>query len=201
MTRQRKPEHLSRRFPYKYVGRPLVAHAKLTGEVVWAWNALQSQLAAAFAFLLHPTRIGLGFSIWAAIPSDRAQRAALVAAVKEALPARSKRRGRLLWAVEQAEKLAMHRNDVIHSWGGYYAGPGGMLPSNIGSPEARVRRLESVGTRSLMTALTGDLLQLSVYVARLALEDGRSDAKPIPQKPRLRTLRLKRSPARPDWWL
>jgi hypothetical protein len=191
MAKRRKPEHLPRRFPYEHVGRPLVTHSKLTGEVVWAWNSLQTQLAGAFAFVLNPNRIGPGFSIWTALPSDRAQRDVLAAAVKETFPMRSKLRGRLLWAIGAADKLATFRNDVIHSWMAYDVGPGGMLPSNIGLPNARLRRLETIGTRKLMMSLRGDLLQLSDYVARLARDaGGNSKAAPLPRKPQLRTLKL-----------
>lgn len=176
------------RRPKREDTRQIDTHVKLVGEVVWAWNELHRSLAMAFFDILDCPNPFMGHTIWGAL-GDRQQRDILVAAV-HADGFGGPVRKRILWAVAATNKLAVYRNDFVHTAMGRGTGADGksLPPSHIGTPVSRVLRMHSVGAIRALRALKGDLTQLSEYVMRIVWKKHVPEKHPSwPRKPRLRT--------------
>jgi len=185
-----------------YTDPGTVKYAHLLGEMVWAWNQLQHAFFLVFdKIAVHQTRRhSFPESIWNAVANDRAQRDILEAVTKSILPEKDKVRSRIIWSLDAANRLSLHRNDLIHSAMIYLSTPTGgprMRPA-ISMPTRRYDRLVETELPDLMARMRGDCMALSRYVSYVFFELSAIERRdslpfgPLPQKPQLRTLLLSR---------
>lgn len=168
-------------------------HATLIGEVIWAWNHLHLSLASAFRMVLGYDLGELPYHLWAAAKNDATQRDMLEAAVRYVEFKNKKTRARLLWAIAMADKLAVYRNDAVHTALLSAPGMSVVIPVSVGIPSNRWVRMNSVNMVKLLGALRGDLIELSHYVGNTLSKNG--VGLPLPgalKRPKLRTLVLYR---------
>lgn len=105
---------LNRRVP-PFARDALKLHARRVGEIVWAWNFLQSRLFQLFWILTTPTNHKIAHGIWHSIQSDKTQRELVMAAAKGALTDRPDRVEDIRWILDRAEALSPFRNAAAHT--------------------------------------------------------------------------------------
>jgi hypothetical protein len=164
----------------------IAVHARLVGEVIWAWNELHRSLAFVFFHMIECPNPMMGHSIWGVL-QDRQQRDVLDAAM-HAHSFGDPFTKRIRWTLGAVNKLSVYRNDFVHAAMGRRLGPGGLPPSNIGAPFGRLVRMHSADTARVLKALRGDLIQLHEYVDNVYRRKKAPNKFPSwPRRPVLRT--------------
>lgn len=171
-------------------------HASLIGQVVWAWAHLHESFALIFEWLIssYPNHTMLGHTIWGAIATDRTQRDVLTAALKDGYLGDRRREKKILWVLNATNKLAVYRNDVIHTAMLFTAHPKELRTSvsSFGTPFGRWYRLHALDIQRLSATLGRDLMRLSFYVRAVGRQE-----RPSPRRPQLHTLRFLQGPNQP----
>lgn len=168
-------------------------HARLAGELIWAWNDLQEAFCFLFTSILrHPLNPNVGKEIWDVLTNDRTQRSILAASLK-ALYEDAKPAKHLLWAITMTDRLSTYRNDIIHSSMDIPLGERPTVTPSVSVPCRRYLRLyqNQIDIWQLMILTRGDLIRLRTYVSETSRQlYGTRPLVPSPRRPRLRTLSL-----------
>lgn len=171
-------------------------HLKVTGEVVWEWNALHRTFGYVFMTLLGDRQSHVSNALWLTPSSDKAQRDLLKTAVEWADGVRQRDRERLIWALDQADKLSTYRNDIVHGHPGFLISEKG-LTTHLSSGQNSFKRLlkhQRIDTpfHELMGALCDDLQRLDHFVAEVwrCMRPVDGAKKPSPRRPTIRSLAL-----------
>lgn len=188
MVTRTKSVRISRKIS-PVIRRPIRSFALATGELLWASNDAHAAFAMVFVVLVSKQNMNVGWSIWNTLRSDSTQRQIFAAAVESTLGMAPRMRNGLLWAKEQADRLAEIRNDAapmataFRTDGVAYE----LQISPVGNPQGGVRRLERISdlNKRFRTAKS-DLVQLAGFVRslmfRLVVPDG---TYPWPRRPLL----------------
>ena len=159
-------KHLSPRLAQEQVVKE--RHFKMCGEVVWEWNELHRSFGYVFSVLLGENNFHVSNAIWHTPTSDKGQRDLLKTAVEWADGVRQPHRERVIWAIEQADKLSTYRNDIVHGHGGFLIDEGGLTThlSTGKNSFKRVMKHARVDTplHELMAALCDDLRKLQYFI-------------------------------------
>lgn len=171
-------------------------HFKITGEVVWEWNVLHRTFGYVFTHLLGENQWHVSNALWHTPSSDKAQRELLKTAVEWADGVRAPHRERLLWAIEQADKLSTYRNDIVHGHGGFLINDKG-LTTHLSSGQNSFKRVLKhlrIDTpfHDLADALCDDLRRLEHFVAEVwrRMRPMDDKIKASPRRPVMRSLAL-----------
>ncbi len=171
-------------------------HLKVTGEVVWEWNGLHRTFGYVFTTLLGEHQTHVSNALWLTPGSDKAQRDLLKTAVEWADGVRAPHRERLIWALDQVDKLATYRNDIVHGHAGFLISEDG-LTTHLSSGQnsfKRVLKHQRIDTpfHELMGALCEDLRRLDNFVAEVwrRMRPVEGPNRPSPQRPTIRSLAL-----------
>lgn len=194
------PPTLPRRMPSGHGSAAIRRHARLVGEVVWAWNDLHRNFGLAFASVLESRNPILPHAIWAALTTDRAQRDMLAATINHHFAPDSLKYHRIKWAIDAANSLSTLRNDAVHVPTMLRLGsPIRTTTGYLGVSLSRVMRLNQVDFCELLQTLRGDIRQLSEYVLWIARWIGPHGKQgPLPRKPALLTRQLFQAPLSPN---
>jgi hypothetical protein len=171
-------------------------HLKVTGEVVWEWNALHRSFCYVFIFLLGRNQMQLGNALWHTPSSDKAQRELLKSAVEWADGISAPHRERLIWAIEQADRLSTYRNDIVHGHAGFLIDEKGLtttLSSGRNSFKRLVKHMKiDTPFHELMGALCDDLRRLDHFVTEIwrGMEPQDGKTKRSPRRPQMKSLAL-----------
>ena len=164
--------------------------------MVWEWNALHRTFGYVFMHLLGKSQWHVSNALWHTPTSDKAQRELLKTAVEWADRVRPPHRERLLWAIEQADKLSTYRNDIVHGHGGFLIGENG-LTTHLSSGQNSLKRVlkhAKIDTpfHDLMSALCDDLRRLERFVAAVwrCMTPLDEKTKASPRRPVIRSLAL-----------
>lgn len=192
----KRNKSVSRRLPGGEYRAGLRKHAKLAGEVIWAWNELHLAYAFAFAHAVNIDRPWRGQAVWNAVTNDTTRRNALYELMRVSDLPVGNRRG-MQWAIKETDKLATYRNDIVHGAMLWSIGEKGHTPSldYFGNPFPRIyrymaRELENGEIRQpdlqkMMVHLRGDLMQLAAYVGEISRSSLDGKPQPLPRRPRL----------------
>jgi hypothetical protein len=171
-------------------------HLKVTGEVVWEWNALHRTFGYVFMTLLGDHQSHVSNALWLTPTSDKAQRDLLKTALEWADGVRAPHRERLIWALDQADKLSTYRNDIVHGHAGFLISKDGLnvhLSSGQNSFK-RVLKHQRIDTsfHEPMAALCEDLRRLEHFVAEVwrRMRPSEGPKPPSPRRPTIRSLTL-----------
>jgi len=166
-------------------------HAKQVGELVVAWNRLQSTLFQLFWTLLARDNHALAHGIWHCIQSDKTQREMLLATIKGTRAKGEKMRGHLEWIVKKTGELSPYRNDAAHTgiFFAYLPDGQGVVPDLIASRRNALDRLLKTPVDSYWRIVRGDLVALNAFAtaiwSRITFPDEMTHG-PLPSRPRLR---------------
>lgn len=157
--KESRSRSISRRLPQNERKTLVIkSYAQQAGELLFAWNELQSSFAMSFSSVLNHNHPMMALTIWNALASDSAQRDILLECIdrSDGLPITI--RDRFKWAVKQANKLSTYRNDIVHSPIGYTAKIGGGEPNLFTSfiNTRRWIRHSEIHLPTLLKKLTGD---------------------------------------------
>lgn len=168
-------------------------HSQLLGESAWAWANLHLSYGYIFESIVgHDKTTGIGNVIWTSLTTDRAQRDTLANVLKWGYFPNPRTTKQLIWSLDITNKLAVYRNDMIHSATTFLLDEDGLrtTPSIFGTPLSRLMRLGETDTRKLLTHLRDDLVELSEYVGAVFRIGIETKPGPSPRRPVQRTLRL-----------
>ena len=168
-------------------------HSGLLGESAWAWANLHLSYSFIFGFIVgHGKTTGIGNVIWTSLASDRAQRDTLANVLKCGYLTNHRTTKQLIWSLSVTNKLAVYRNDMVHSATMFLHDEDGLrtMPSISGTPLSRLMRLGETDTRKLLTHLRNDLVELSEYVDAVWRIGSGTKPGPSPRRPVQRTLQL-----------
>ncbi len=173
-------------------------HAQLAGELLWAWNELNSSFGMLFASLVDPQNAFMGMTLWTTVANESTQRALLLGASEAAIGLSEKDRERIAWVLKQTDKLAGYRNDIVHGTVGYRLSEKGITTrlSYAGNSFGRLYRHAQIDMplEDLMKVVRGDLMALSGYITGLwrasDVGPGREVTFDRPRRPQLKTFRV-----------
>lgn len=173
-------------------------HARLAGEVIWAWNELHASFNHLFSGLVDPDNLLMGMRLWTAIANETAQREMLREAVECTRGLSNSDKASIAWVIKQADRLAVYRNDIIHGQMGFTIRDTGVFTSMsyLGNAHSRIVRhgVHDLTLDELMKSLRGDLMALAGYamgVARSGMKTRLLTSDFIrPRRPRLKTVLL-----------
>lgn len=184
---------LTRRIP-KEIEVALRKYATVVGEVVWASNYAYGAFEILFSHLATPgNNFQTGRHLWHTAGSDGAKLKMLQVAATASPNLSKPMRGRILWTIEQARKLAERRNDAVHSATFVKLEQNGnslLLISDVGTKPSRSEKLRAEpDLKKKFHALKGDLLQLAQYVHEIWPHIAGFDLLPrLPARPRFRSI-------------
>jgi len=184
------PYKTSRRIP-KIKEKVVQTHAQHVGEIVWASNALHSQLFDLFWTLVSKPNHLLDYNIWHCIQSDSTQREMLEGVAKAVLPAKSAMLKRIQWIIDSAGKLSRYRNDAVHTPITFIFRKGKLTlhPDYLSGRRPALERLAQKTTEQRWPGLRGDLIALSEFAFAVSValnHPGKTG--PLPRRPRLRSV-------------
>jgi hypothetical protein len=198
-----KPLILSRRRPEKQQA-VIVRHARHVGEILIAWNDLQSKLFMIFWVIVSPERHQVAYGIWHCIQSDKTQRDMVLAAARGALAAKSRMLQHIEWLVDRAAALSVYRNDPAHTAIGFTTDENNKLvpvPDLVAGRDAALKRLADAPTSTYWERVRGDLWSLSYFAgsiwAHLLPPPTPPVPHPFPRRPRLMSIPAKKRGGRP----
>jgi hypothetical protein len=179
--------------------RLLAIHARHTGEIMMAWNDLQSALFSFFVVLIGKDKQHMAHGIWHVIQSDKTQREMLLAAAKVEMARWPYLLAELKWILDRTNELSPHRNDAAHTaiWGIVVSIDKGMkrelTPDLVASRWQSIQRLTETPTAKIWRAVRGDLYALSGYTAVIQIRLSRPLEPPhtFPARPQLQAVRPK----------
>jgi hypothetical protein len=193
-----------------YTDKIFLPYAIALGQLALAWNGLHEMLCLLFCSVMGGGAANQFLAVWHAVPSDRSQRAMLLAAAKSnymgAVPVGFI--SNIKWLHDQALRIEDARNDALHSplWA-YERGPNQTIVMPvIGLGHVRAQRLFEKHLLSEFRWCRDASLTLTefAYAMDASLSDFSKPWPDIPELPnrgatkpsRRRTGRVKR-PARP----
>jgi hypothetical protein len=158
-------------------------YARQVGEILYAWNELQSALFGVFWGLTetndtHSHEIAL--AIWHSFQSDRAQREMLLAVAEAKLPPRSRAITSIRWLKRATDELAIYRNDAAHTPIGTTEPIG---PDYFVTRQSVIARFVEKSPETVWRRVRGDLLRLAEFAEAIQFSFGA--LQPLPRRPRL----------------
>ncbi|HEX7887338.1 MAG TPA: hypothetical protein VF474_15280 [Phenylobacterium sp.] len=163
-------------------------HARQVGEIMFAWNGLQSALFEVFAALTDDDRYRARASReWHGMRSDKARRDALLAEATARLAAQPKLLAELRWVHGCARDLSPHRNRIAHTpmWMAVVGVQAEVFPDLIGAGSRDVVSLVEAPVATTWRALRGDLYALTAFTRLIAVQLTDPHAMPLtfPRRP------------------
>lgn len=91
-------------------------YAIALGELVYAWNHLQDELASLFWRVSTIENGAIPFAIWHSVPSDRTQRQFIRVTAEVSLDGNEEAQKEIVWLLDKVDHLlASTRNDAMHA--------------------------------------------------------------------------------------
>jgi hypothetical protein len=162
-------------------------YAIAMGELVYAWNHLQEELAGLFWRLSGIENGAIAFAIWHSTPNDHAQRAMLRACAEVALADKELPRAEVIWMLDKIDNSLRHkRNNAIHAPLTLYTDHTGttVIPYDLtNNPRADSLEGKEILKELIWYRQTADTLRQFCWQLRHALHPARPQ--PLPGRPTL----------------
>ena len=168
------------------------------GFLARAWNGLHNNLATIFSVLLSPSNVNIPLAVWNSASSDRAQREMLSAALKSWTSFHRNEAplvDEIKWLLSECGKLSDKRNDALHS-------PINILmdtetfefrvEANYWQNHPRALKLKGKDVFDEISRYRAQTECLDRYAINLWMH--LKSATPLPQRPKLPTTGLTRTP-------
>jgi hypothetical protein len=186
-------------------------HARHVGELIIAWNRVQSAMFDLFWVIIGKDRHALAHAIWHTIQSDKNQREMLVSAAtatlvseddkdKKRVKANAKTLDHIKWITNMAHQLSPYRNDPAHanimfsSAGGSVA----VVPDFASTRWAVLDRLTEKPTAQMWQRVRGDLYAVADFAVSLRISLTDPDwPYALPARPKLRVAQEKNAKGGP----
>jgi len=185
-----------RRTPSKVHSQAIRLHARHTGEIVIAWNALQSSLFMLFAGLfgdIHKQHFA--HKIWHTIQSDKTQRELLLNAAEAIFGVRCPALlADIKWGLDRASQLSPYRNDAAHTAIWTVEQPTGkraVFPDPRTSRSPSIQRLANTPTAAIWRKVRGDLYALSAYFDLIDAHARYGPLQPLRSRPAMQSIPTK----------
>ena len=199
-----KPPIVSRKIPERR--RPVIqTHAQHIGEIMIAWNEVQSNLFMLFWALNRAANYETMHGIWHCIQSDKTQRDMVTAAAKGVLKEKGQRRMlvKIEWLIARIADLSPYRNDSAHTPIFFQIDHDGktlLIYDFISARKPALERLELNPISKIWARVRGDIYALSRYTSSISDEllYGEDPSQPpFPRRPRLLTFPAKKKKGPP----
>jgi hypothetical protein len=159
-----------------------VKYARYVGEITLAWNSAHANLYQIFGTVIMDYDWDMASAIWHSFQSDSAQRNMLESSLNQKLDLAPQHRRALIWSISILNRLATHRNEIVHSdvlfFGSEFAPGPGVRPQFYD-------RMTELPINKKWRLLSGDLHAVSNYLHGIFMALIFATSRPLLRKPRL----------------